>query len=338
MATLNTASYPDLTAQGDIEFTTGVASVDANARSSGIWKTSIWIDGTGNTKVFSEFDAEEYARKKDEGAQASQAVFQQGYSLTVAPIRFGLDTAITYEMRKDNKYEEITNMFTDLGAQCANRIELDLTHRITFGTAITYTNLDGDTISIDTGDDFALFYSAHTLTGSSDTYRNILANNPQVSTGALEAMEKMNVENTLNNLGQKKALKYDIIYTTDDPNTGNTVAEILQSTAKISAPNAGVKNIYQAKYRHVVLPLIATDASGNVDSTKAKYWGLASSSAKGAQLKFALREAPNMTAASPNSNSEEFSTEDWKYKGRARYAIGSVVGRGITLSKGDGSA
>jgi len=148
----------------------------------------------------------------------------------------------------------------------------------------------------------------------------------------------MGVENALNNMAQKVALDFDTLFTTDDPNTVNTAREILQSTAKVSAPNEGVKNVYQAKYRHVILPLIATTAAQAVDSTKAKYWGLVDSSDRGAQLYFSVEEEPNTTAPTPGSNADEFSTDDWKFKGRTSYAIVAVVGRGITLSKGDGAA
>jgi hypothetical protein len=51
-------------------------------------------------------------------------------------------------------------------------------------------------------------------------------------------MEKLVVEETLNNLGEKMAMSYDTLFTTDDPNIINTAREILQSTADISSSNA----------------------------------------------------------------------------------------------------
>ena len=74
-----------------------------------------------------------------------------------------------------------------LGEATRQRMELDLTHRFTFGTATSYTDLDGETVSTTVGDGLALFSASHTVPDSSTTYRNIVANNPVFSRGGLEA-------------------------------------------------------------------------------------------------------------------------------------------------------
>ena len=38
----------------------------------------------------------------------------------------------------------------------------------------------------------------------------------------------------------------------------NTARKILQSTAEIAGPHEGVINVNRGKYRHVVLPRVAT--------------------------------------------------------------------------------
>jgi hypothetical protein len=129
---------------------------------------------------------------------------------------------------------------------------------------------------------------------------------------------------------------HDILWTTDDPNTVNTARELLQSSAEISAPNAGVVNVYQAKYRHVVLPRIPTTAAGAPDSTKAKYWGIASSEHSTAM--FAVEQEPTLITPKIGSNSEEFSTEDMSFKGRTSYGIATVNANWIKMSSGDGTA
>ena len=68
--------------------------------------------------------------------------------------------------------------------------------------------------------------------------------------------------------------------------------------------NSAVVNPYVRKYNHVVLPRIATDKDGNVDSTKAKYWGVASSNLSTAYL--GMHEEPHMKMPTPGSNAEEF--------------------------------
>lgn len=340
MAVLNTETFGDLVANKDIIFTKGVMSIAPQARESGIFKLGIWESGQGNTKEYSEFELENFATQKDEGAQTENAEVQQGFTKTVSPIRFAKQISITWEMRKYNKYKNAVDKLTGLGKLVANRYEMDLQHRLGFGTATTYTTKEGRTRSIDTGDDFALFASAHELTGSGASYRNILANNPQLSAGSLEAMEKMNVENTLNNFGEKMVLEYDILWTTDDANTLNTAREIIKSTSKISAPNSGVINVNEGKYKHVKLSYVATDAKGANDTTKAKYWGLSSSAEEGSQLYSDLAEAPTVTALGglTATNAENFSTDDWFFKGSGTWSIVAVVGRGNSLSKGNGDS
>lgn len=145
--------------------------------------------------------------------------------------RVALDIGITYEMRKYNKYPEVTARIQSLAKQCLQRMDLDLTHYLTFGTSATYTDMDGDTVNIATGQGTAqqLFDTNHGLNGSSTTFRNRLANNPRLSKGALEGMERLIVEETYNQLGEKMTMPFDILWTTDDPNTVNRVLFTLNS-------------------------------------------------------------------------------------------------------------
>lgn len=336
MAALNTITLDDLVANKDILFDKGLESVSSDVRGSGIYDVGVWEPMTGDTKEYSEIDLQEYANTKAEGDDALTARIQQGYSKTVSPIRFGNDINISWELRRRGKYREISQRLTSLGRMTKHRMELDATHRIGFGDATSYTNLDGNSVDISTGDGLALFSTAHLLRGTSSTYRNILANNPRLAKGSLESMEQMKVENTLNQFGNKMGMTFDILFTSDDPNTVNTARELLQSTAEISAPNAGVMNVYRGKYRHVILPLLATDANGNVDTDKRYYWGLASSINSDGHMD--IEEEPNSVAPTPGSNAEEFSTDDWYFKGRASYSLVWTGGRSVSLSKGDNSA
>ena len=110
-------------------------------------------------------------------------------------------------------------------------MELDLSHRITFGTATSYVDMDGVTVDLTVGDGLSLFNAAHTVRGSATTYRNILSGNPAFSKSSLEGMEKLVVEETINQFGEKMAMPFDIIFSTDDPNTVNTIRTELNSTS-----------------------------------------------------------------------------------------------------------
>src|SRR4030043_2391989 len=198
---LNTVSLGDFVKLATVIWIRGFESVDPAMVNSGLVKVMNISEATGNTREFSEIDTNEYLSYKGEGDQAARGKVQQGYSKTMTSYRVAENVGISYEMRTQNKYPEVTNALLAAGRKGANTMDLDLSHRITFGTATSYTDRDGRTIDTATGDTFQLFYTLHTLKGSSTTYRNRLANNPQLSKGALEGMERLVTENTYNQLG-----------------------------------------------------------------------------------------------------------------------------------------
>ena len=333
---LSTVSLSDFTRNAEILWLAGKESFAAEMRRSGIVREMSIPNNTGNTREFSEIDLEQYAKVKSEREQAKYASVQQGYSKTGTLYRIALVEAITYEMRSQGKYTDVQARLTNLLPTVMNRMELDLQHRFTFGAATSYTDLDGRTVDTTVGDGFQLFYTAHTVRGSSSTFRNRLANNPQLSRGGLEGMEKMRIENGINQFGEKVPVSDDILWTTDDPNTINTARELLQSTAEVSSANNGVVNVYQGKYRHVKLSRVATDANGNVDSTKAKYWGLVSSMRSAFYL--GVHEEPHVIPPTPRGNSDDALTDDWLFNVRGGWLIVIPAASFCGFSSGDGTA
>ena len=333
---LNTLGLGVFTRLAGVIFAKGKEAVERHARNSGLFVEEAISGNSGETRDYTEIDLELYADNKTQGSQAGRARVQLGYNKVVTVKRIAKDIGITYEMRRFNKYPEVIRQLTNLGSLPEERLELDLSHRIGFGTATSYTDKNGAIVDISVGDTLALFSTVHTLTGSALTYRNRLAGNPILSKGSLEGMERLVIEETLNNLGEKITAKFDILWTTDDPNTVNTAMEYLKSVAAPDFANSGVTNVYQAKYKHIKLPLVATTAAGAVDATKRRYWGLASSSISDAHL--GVWEAPHLKTPSELNAGEEFSTDDWNFGVRAGYGIGIVTGRWIRFSSGDGAA
>lgn len=337
MAIINTPSMPELYSLVQIEWDNASQDIPLTARKSGIFNEVPFPDGTGKFRRMSEYDFELYAQNKAEGAQAAIQRQQLGYEKDLTLKRRGWNVEYTYEGGHYEKYSFNTDAVREAKNGLNRRLDLDLQHRITFGTATTYVDISGDTVDISVGDTLALFSTAHTVRASSTTYRNILANNPQCSKGALEAMEKMWIENTVNQFGQKVARPANKIWSTDDANTVNTIRELLKSTAAVSAPNAGVVNVYQAKYEHVVLPLVPTDASGNVDSSKAKYWGLVATGQSAFQAYLGVNEEAHVMPLQ-SSNAMDVRTDNMSLPCRIGYGITILSGRFITISKGNGDA
>jgi len=338
MNELNTVTLADFVRNADILWHKGYDSVPQALRNSGLVKELSIPQMTGNTREFSEIDLNEYAKKKPQGDATTKAKVQQGYSKIGYLKRVGAEIGITYEMRTQGKYFEIKNKLTNLGKLAPNRIALDLEHRLGFGEATTYADQDGDTVDITVGDTLALYSTVHTVRGSSTTFRNILANNPQLSRGALEAMEKVRMENCINQFGEKMTNSDNVLWTTDDPNTVNTARELLRATANPTQNNPAVPNVYQGKYTHLVLPRVATDKDGAVDSTKAKRWGVASTEYSTFML--GMHEEPRMkfTSGKEGTNAEDFSTDDINFGVRAGYFVVIVSAGWLCVSYGDGSA
>jgi hypothetical protein len=333
---LNTITLSDFSKLATVIWVRGFESIKPAMINSGLVKVMNIDENTGNTREFSEIDANEYLTYKGEGDQAARGKIQQGYSKTMTSYRVAENIGVTYEMRTQNKYPEVYNALVSGGRKGPNTMDLDLSHRITFGIAGSYTDRDGRTITITTGDGQYLFDTDHSLAGSSTTFRNRLANNPQLSKGALEAMERLVTENTYNQLGEKKTATFDILFTTDDPNIVNTAREYLRSTASPDATHAGVVNVYQGKYKHVILPRIATTAAGAPDSTKRGYWGIASSAMSSFYL--GVWEAPHLIPPAANTNAEDVSTDDWEFRNRAGYGIVVVGSAWVKFSSGDAVA
>jgi hypothetical protein len=90
--------------------------------------------------------------------------------------------------------------------------------------------------------------------------------------------------------------------------------------------------VYQAKYKHVILPYLNTDLSGNPDTTISAYWMLADVAHTDAILEIA--ENPTFTAPKIGGNGEDFLTDDWSFKSSATYDYGIADFKWVVGSTG----
>ena len=334
MPNISSYTFPQMTDLVTRSFQDGLKTLPQAMRKSGLVVEEAMPQHTGEFKRFAErIQRNQYASVRDEWDVSKMAKVQYGYEKDLQVYTVSLEVSITKRMRVAWKNQEILDQITSLSEVCPATMDLDLTHRLTFAFANNYVSRDWITIDCTVGDGLSLINAAHTLTGSSTTYSNAITSNPAFSKAALENAEQLFVEATFNNLGEKMSMKPDVIVTTDDPNTVNQVRELLKSTASIAdEKNSGVINVYQAKYRHVVLPRLATTATGAVDTSKRKYWFLASTADSDFYL--SVLEAPYLKTPADWNNGEEFSSENWKYLTAATYGIAIVTGRWIKGSTG----
>lgn len=308
-----TSQFNDLVKNALVQWREEYELVEKNAR-----QLYDIVPNENLTSEYSQIDSPGFARRKDEGGAYVIGSPRQGYTLNLTKSRIGLRDSVTWEMRKYDKYREIEKKMRGLGESTAMRIELDLTHLFTFGLqGSSYTNMDGETVNTVTGDGLQIFSDSHTITGSSTTVDNY-GGTAAFNRTNLEAAERL-FRNMVNMNDMKVVPKPDTIITGDDPAIVNVVSEFLKS---MDAPDTAERatNVYKGKYKHIVLPLLATTNLGAPTSTGRYYWMLADMKKKDAILEFS--EMPTFTAPNPGSNGEDFDTDDWKFKSSASYAYG----------------
>jgi hypothetical protein len=287
---------------------------------------------SGSQWIYNEYDGETFADYKAEGTASRKSNTSIGYQKTMSLRTFSKEIDISFEMRTDNKYRDVSQQLLDLSTFCRNRQELDFTHRLTFCTSTTYTDKNGETVDISMGDGYALAYATHTLSHSSTQYRNRVTGDPAFSQGAYEAGMLLAKTQTYSNLGEQRVLKFDTIVTGNHPATVRSVKQFLQSTADPEQNNPAVTNVYNGSMRHIVLDYLATTATGAPDSTKYRWWFLIASGRNGWQSYYHERVSPELITPTDGSNQEDAHTYDWFYSTRCRYGIVVLSGRGLIAS------
>lgn len=328
---LSTATFPELTDLVLRNFKSVGGLITPIAKS--LYMTDTVGEGEGELKLLQEFDTTTYAKAKPQGVDAKKASLGIGYSILIRAKRIGIESEITWEMRRYNKYKEVLNVITGLPDFCPQRVELDLTHVFTFASATSYVDLDGNTVDLTVGDGLALASSVHTLKFSSITYTNIVPGNPLFSKGALEAAELLTTTDILSNFGEKRVMDFNTIITGNNPTVVNAVKQFLRSTSDNTQNNSGVVNVNKDKYSHVILPQLATTATGAIDSTKKNYWflGAIGNGLKSWQAWYVEWEAANIIP-STSGNGQDVHKDVWYFNARQSYNKGVVSARGLICS------
>ncbi len=215
-------------------------------------------------RIRERLNFDEYSTYRPEGDAAQQSRVQYGYEKDLVVRTEAKMISLTKFFRKTNKSErDMNDMIRQLSIWIPNAIDLDLAHRITFAADTSYVDRSGVTIDITTGDGLAPASLVHTLTGSGTTYSARVTGDPIFSKGAYELGLKSMVDNSFNNLGIKMTLPTrKCVVSTDDPNTCNSIMELLKATADVTSANSGTYNWAENTFEHIVVPRIATTASG----------------------------------------------------------------------------
>lgn len=327
---LNTATLPEFSDLTTKQFSHVMEMIKPAAQSLFIYED---LTGYGSDqKRYDEVDVETFAKLKRQGENSPKAKAGVGYNKTMQARRYSMEINVSFEYRRFSQ-QYASTVKADLVSMnhfIPQRFELNLSHIFTFATSLSYTDMDGETIDVSTGDTLALAYNAHTLAHSATTYSNRISGDPAMSQGALEAGESLFVSDILSNFGERRVLTPNVIVTSDDPTTIRTLSQILSSTADVDAAQSGVTNAFKGKYRTVALPYLATTATGARDATKKRWWFLVSaygSANNSWQAYYGVFENANMKTPDENS-----SNDDWKYGVRGMMGACVLSARGLVAS------
>lgn len=285
-------------------------------------------------RVF-ELDNERFAEQKVEGQSSAQRGISEGYYKDIRRKTVSVTRLVSGEAYKALTAHNLAKYATQTAKDVVDKIELDMRNFIGYGDSTSYTDNGGFTVDTTVGDGYALFYTAHTLKNSSTTYSNILSGAPSFSESALESAEDYFAYNVLDNNGQRITMKPNTIITSNKATMVNRVARLLGSMSPETIEgstnaNAGVKNTYKNKYRHLVVEFDVT-ALNVSDSNKSFYWYLA---CLGGMPETSF-QGYYVSWLSPQVAPAEINQDKWtlSYTGRGAYGIGAVSGKGILVSK-----
>jgi len=286
---------------------------------------------TGDSKRYNEVDVETFGKEMKEGEDASKTRAGVGYEKDMNAKRIAREIEITWNMRRYNRYTQVGSKLISLATFGPQRKELDLTHRLSFAGSTAYTDMDGNSVDISTGDSLALVSASHTVPFASTTYSNLVAGAPVFSQSSLEAAELLAKNNILSLFGEKRIMNFNAIITGKDPNTCRAVKQLLNSTADVTAVQAGVVNVYAGEYVHIELDYLDTTATGANDSTKRRYWFIAAigQGLQGLQAYCGIFEPNNLKTPAPGNNGDDVHNDNWTYGTRMSYGIVIPNPRGI---------
>lgn len=296
--------------------------------------------GMGDSIQLNEYDFTTYASDMPEGADAQKGSFGIGFHKQVLWHRYGMEYDITYKMRTTAQWlDVVTATVRALSTAVPQRINLDMTHVLTFGNAVSYVDQDGFVRDIATGDGLSLFNAAHLLAFTAQTYSNVVPGAPQFSKSALESAELLTKTDILDNFGKLRRMKFTHIWCADTPSLMNTIMQYIRSVADPVQANPNVENPYKGKYQMLPLSLLATDANGIYDNTKQNWWGIAALDGVGPERWQAYHvqwEAPRLKALPSGqfstTNAEDVHNDNWTYGARGTSNFAALSGRGIIAS------
>lgn len=293
---------------------------------------------TGNSTLYAEpIITNRYATGRPDGTSTPISPYQYGYEKALIVLPQTHAENISYGVQTFGRPQGMLNQMKQLIQAPMNKLELDVGLRYAFAWSLSYTDNSPTPNIIDTsmGDGLSKISAVHTVTGSAATFSNQNPANPAFSKSALVAAKKTGQRGTIDNLGINCPFMPDVILTSDDEDTVLAVRELLNATANVDSSNSGTYNNYpNANLRHIASAMVCSDAFGQRDTTKEKYWFLIDSA--GSSLYLTVITSPYYTVPTLSGNGTDPLSGSALFTSGMDYGIAEVSGRYTIGSKWTG--
>ena len=290
---------------------------------------------TERTAEHSQMSSVQTARRRDDGDDAYKGTLKQAFTKNFTQAEIALQYDITYQTRKFDKYDEIMRNMRELRRAGERRMEMDIASLLSYAWDSTYTNLDGETVTVTAPDGNPLIYATHEANGSSSTFSNQLATtNSPIDVDVLESLAELFNSFIDEADGRRAPVRPDTIITGLHAPTVHTVRRILNSQ-QLAGTTDNDTNTFRSEYKHLIVPYIdMTHGTEARNSSKVRFCFLAALGNKDTNgIEVKMSEDLNLVAPE-----QVFESSAWQFLTRALYDFGTTRANFIAGTKGDSSA
>ena len=332
---ITTANFEDLVKNAKVKWAKGMAEFpQVRKLVANIYSV------TKKTSEHSDISEAPTARRRNEGDDAYKGTLKQGYTKNFTQTEIALQADVTKQLRMFDNYKEIMKRMYRIGKGGVRRFEMDIASLFSYAWSSSYTNIDGETITVSTPDGVSLINPTHTCNGSSNTFSNeISTTHTPIATDVFEALEEK-FNGFLDQAdGRNVPVIPDTVITGRHAPTVHMVKRILHSD-KLQGTTDNDKNTLKTNsagtdYRHIVVPMLDFNCQTEQrDSDKHRYCFLASLG--GEEERGIVAEVSQDIRFEPPEQVFESST--WEFMSTGLYDFGVLFANFIAGTKGDGNA
>jgi hypothetical protein len=241
----------------------------------------------------------------------------EGDSVTYTQRYFGAKFAVTKEMRLFDLHQQIETVARSITEDAWDKVDQSMADVLLYGTATSYTDVYGGTVTSVGPDGLALFSASHTngVSTSSRQFSNLIKdgtnNNPALSRAAI-VQTRANAMVYKDPEGLVRPVKLDTIIV---PPSLEDAAERILNSAQMSGTGNNDINPLKGKFKLIVWERLETRSDATDTSA---YWFMADSSKVGETLKAYFAERPSLDAPE-----QVYKNKNWEYSVDYFYSWGT---------------